>query len=63
MLLPKLSVYLNWFYTADGKYDFIVFMLVPHIHTANPSTNLCTKERKKLQICEYTERSIYYSVN
>lgn len=64
MLIPKLSVGSNWFCTVDGKYDFTVFLRVPHVHTSSPSTYFSVKERNQLQICEYTrDQSIIQSIN
>lgn len=45
MLIPKLSADLNRFHRVDEKYDFVVYMLVPHMHTPSPSAYFSMKER------------------
>lgn len=61
-LIPKLSVDLNWFYTVDGKSDFIVFMLVPHIRTAGLSTYSDVKRKKSTpDLWVYGEINLLFS--
>lgn len=64
-LIPKLSVDLNWFYTVDGKSDFIVFMLVPHIRTAGLSTysDVKKKEINSRSLSIRRDQSIIQSIN